>query len=211
MKLYTFRHSPNPLKARLALAELGLEYEAVEVNLFEGEHRSEAFRAVNPHGKVPVLIDGELTLPESNAILCYLGETRGGARWPDTASGRAQALRWLFFDSFSLGNQCGTLWWTDVVSKATGRPGAAAALLEDATSDLERALDVIESELEGRDYLLGADLTLPDCAVVVGLSMLEGTRLDRPERWPRVHAYRERMQARPSWQAANGDAIHRFG
>ena len=210
MKLYTFRHSPNPLKVRLALAELGVAYEPVEVNLFEGEHRGPAFAAINPHRKVPVLVDGELVLPESNAILVHLAETRGGALWPVHPSLRAHGLRWLFFDSFSLGNQCGTLWWTDVVSGATGRPPAARAVLEDATRDLSLALGVLERQLAENEFLLGSEMSLADCAVGVALVMLMGTRLDQPERWPHVTAYRERIMARPSWDEAGGAGIRSF-
>lgn len=210
MKLYTFKHSPNPLKVRLALAELGLEYEPVEINLFEGEHHGPSFSAINPHHKVPVLVDGDLVLPESNAILAYLGRTRGGALWPSDPKLEATSLRWLFFDSFSLGNQCGTLWWSDVVAPATGRPPSSEPVIEDAVRDLETALGVLERHLDGRDYLLGGELTLADCAVGVGLAMLAGTRLGRAEGWPRATAYRDRLMARPSFTQAGGDGIRSF-
>jgi glutathione S-transferase len=210
MRLYTFVHSPNPLKVRIALAELGVQVEEVQVNLFRGEHRQPEFRALNPHGKVPVLVDGDLVLPESNAILSYLGSTRGGGLWPKDAAGVARALRWLFFDAFSLGNQAGAIWWADRVSKLVGRPAADEAVLKDATEDLERALDVLEVALDGRDYLLG-DFSLADCAVGVSTQVLAGTRLDEAERWPRVRGYRQRFVARPSFAMAKGAAIHEIG
>jgi len=87
VKLYSFARSPNPLKVRIALLELGVPVDLEEVDLFRGEHRSEAFRAVNPHGKVPVLVDGDVVLPESNAILGYLGKTHGAGLWPEDARG----------------------------------------------------------------------------------------------------------------------------
>ena len=102
MRLYTFLNSPNPLKIRLALAELNLEYESKEVVLFKGEHRSEWFTKINPHQKVPVLEDGDLVLRESNAILAYLGDRYGQALWPQDAGQRALALQWLFFESFRI-------------------------------------------------------------------------------------------------------------
>src|SRR5438874_3766282 len=95
MKLYHFP-SPNPQKVSFALNELRLDCELVPVDLAKGEHREPAFRAVNPFGRVPVLVDGELTLPESHAILGYLGE-KTGRLWPASAAGRADALKWLFF------------------------------------------------------------------------------------------------------------------
>lgn len=210
MKLYTFKHSPNPLKVRLALAELGLEYEAVEINLFEGEHHHPSFAKINPHRKVPVLVDGDLVLPESNAILAHIGRTRGGKLWPNDPGLEAQTLRWLFFDSFSLGNQCGTLWWADVVAPATGRPPSPDAVIAEAVRDLETALTVLERQLDGNEYLLGAELTMADCAVGVALAMLAGTRLGGAGSWPKTVAYRDRVRARPSFAQAGGDGIQSF-
>src|SRR6266851_1229692 len=72
MKLYHFP-SPNPQKVTFALGELGLEYEMVPVDLAKGEQRKPEFLAINPFGRVPVLVDGDLTLWDSHAILAYLG------------------------------------------------------------------------------------------------------------------------------------------
>src|ERR1700747_220228 len=72
MQLYHFP-SPNPQKVTFALKELGLDCEIVPVDLGKGQHRQPAFLAVNPFGRVPVLVDDGLTLAESHAILAYLG------------------------------------------------------------------------------------------------------------------------------------------
>jgi glutathione S-transferase len=68
----------------------------VPVDLTNGEQAQPSFRALNPFGRVPVFVDGDLTLWESHAILAYLGE-KTGKLWPSDAAGRAQALKWLFF------------------------------------------------------------------------------------------------------------------
>src|SRR5262249_44646614 len=75
VKLYHFPSSPNCLKVRAVAYELGLELELATVNIFRGESRSPAFEALNPNGLVPVLIDGDFVLWESNAILTYLAST----------------------------------------------------------------------------------------------------------------------------------------
>ena len=95
MKLYHFP-SPNPQKVTFALLELGLDCEKIPVDLTKGDHREPAFLAVNPAGRVPVLVDDGVTLTESQAILAYLGD-KTGRLWPASAAGRAQALQWLFF------------------------------------------------------------------------------------------------------------------
>jgi GST-like protein len=95
LKLYYFP-SPNPMKVKFATLELGIDCEMVPVDLTKGEQAQPSFRAMNPFGRVPVLVDGDLTLWESHAILAYLGE-KTGKLWPSDAAGRAQALKWLFF------------------------------------------------------------------------------------------------------------------
>lgn len=76
MKLYYFP-SPNPQKIRFAVNELGIECETLPVDLLKREQKSPEFLALNPYGRVPVLVDGDLKLWESHAILAYLGEKTG--------------------------------------------------------------------------------------------------------------------------------------
>jgi glutathione S-transferase len=100
MQLYHFP-SPNPQKVTFALKELGLDCEIVPIDLAKGEQRQATFLAVNPAGRAPVLVDGELTLPESHAILSYLGE-KTGRLWPPSASRpRRSAPVAIFFRSTS--------------------------------------------------------------------------------------------------------------
>src|SRR3974390_2159483 len=95
MKLYHFP-SPNPQKVTFALLELGLDCEKIPVDLSKQEQRQPEFLAINPTGRVRVLVDGDGTSRESHAILAYLGETTGRL-WPETAAARAEALQSLFF------------------------------------------------------------------------------------------------------------------
>lgn len=95
MKLY-HTPSPNPQKIAFAMLELGLDCEIIPVDFTKGEQRTVEFLALNPFAKVPVLVDGDLTLWDSHAILAYLGD-KTQKLWPASASGRTDALRWLFF------------------------------------------------------------------------------------------------------------------
>src|SRR5216684_8296645 len=133
MKLYHFQ-SPNPQKVTFALSELGLEYEMVPVDLAKGEQRKPEFLAINPFGRVPVLVDGDLTLWDSHAILAYLGD-KTGKLWPTSAAGRADALRWLFFLSGHLAPPATALAYNRIAVKVLGLPGD-----EDAIARGEKAL-----------------------------------------------------------------------
>jgi len=103
--VYGFSVSGNCHKVRLLLEQLGRPYRWVEVNSAAGETQTAEFLARNPNGKVPVLErDDGSTLPESNAILCWLADgthASNGNFLPDDAWQRAQALRWMFFEQYS--------------------------------------------------------------------------------------------------------------
>jgi glutathione S-transferase len=208
MKLYNFDPSPNPLKVRLALAEMGLEYERTLVNLFQGEQREENFLRVNPMGQIPVLQDGTLTLRESNAILAYLGREYGKDLWPTGPAQESVALQWLFFESCELIQAAGRIWWADIVVPAVGRVQPAAHRATDALEDLKRPLAYLEQLFEKQPFVMGPDFSLVDCAIGVTLNMLRGTRADQRTTWPNVTEYRESIRARASWNEATGDAIH---
>ena len=98
--VYGTAASGNCHKVRMALDILGEPYEWREIDVLKGESRTPEFLAMNPNGKVPVLaIDGATFLPESNAILWYLGE--GTKLVPDDRLARARVLQWMFFEQYS--------------------------------------------------------------------------------------------------------------
>lgn len=211
MRLFTFRHSPNPLKVRIAMVELGLTYEAVEVSLFKGEHMGGELGLLNPFESVPVLEDEGRVLRESNAILAWLGKRSGKALWPRDPSIEAQALQWLFFESAHLAGSCGALWWNDVVVERIGRPKwATPEAAREAHAELPEFLDVLEQHFKNNRYVLGQEFSLVDCSLGVTLNLLRGTRLDQPERWRWIHDYSDAIVDRPSWSVADGWAIHKF-
>jgi glutathione S-transferase len=102
MKLYEFAPARS-IRVRWVLQELGVDFEAIEVNMLAGEHRKPEFLAVNPAGKLPVLVDGDLTLTESVAIALYLCEKYPQNSFlPTDLGSRAQVYRWLFFAATEL-------------------------------------------------------------------------------------------------------------
>lgn len=101
MRLYDYAASCNAYKVRLLIAQLGLDVERVEVDIFAGETLSDAFAALNPARTVPVLeLDDGRTLPESGAILWHLAE--GTPLLPADPWTRAQILRWLLWEQGEL-------------------------------------------------------------------------------------------------------------
>src|SRR5512147_246875 len=96
--LHTVDLSGNGMKVRLMLSMLGLDYETKKPDMMKGEHKSPDFLKLNPLGQVPVLVDGALTLRDSQAILVYLARKYGGDKWlPADPAQMGEVMQWLFF------------------------------------------------------------------------------------------------------------------
>jgi glutathione S-transferase len=211
MKLYgsTNDKSFNTLKIRFALAEIGVPYEFEQVDLAKGESRTPDFKRLNPHGKVPVLQDGDFALPESDAILWYLGEKHHDANLlprldaGGDAQARAQILRFLdiastaFYPAYSD-------WWTATKSDDPAKRSPVAA--DSALVKVKRALDVLETTLASGEHLVGG-FSLADVANVSILFVLKRRlEIDPIAGHERVRAWYQRVTARPTWQSvASGD------
>jgi GST-like protein len=101
LKFY-FNGSPNPTKVALFLEEAELKYEAIPIDTRKGDQFKPAFQAVNPNGKVPAIVDGDVTVFDSNAILLYLAE-KTGKFIPSSPAGRGELLSWLMFVATGVG------------------------------------------------------------------------------------------------------------
>lgn len=106
IKFY-FNGSPNPTKIALALEEMGLAYELIPVDPRRGDQFKADYLAINPNAKVPSIVDGDVTVFDSNAILLYLAEKTGSFLPPAGASNRAELLSWLMFIATGVGPFCG--------------------------------------------------------------------------------------------------------
>jgi glutathione S-transferase len=195
MKLYHFP-SPNPQKVTFALKELGLDCELVPVDLAKGEQREAAFRAVNPFGRVPVLVDGDLTLTESQAILAYLGE-KTGRLWPASPAERAGALKWLFFLAQHIMPAAGEV-ALRIRAKVLGIPVDEATVARGEQA-LPAAIGILEGRLAANRWLFGADFSLVDCAYCPVLNVIEKAGFSLAA-YPNVSAYLEVCRARPAWK-----------
>jgi glutathione S-transferase len=196
MKLYYFP-SPNPQKVRFALNELGLECETVPVDLVKREQRNPKFLALNPYGRVPVLVDGDLNLWESHAILAYLGE-KTGRLWPATAAGRADALRWLFFLTSAISPPATEVAYNRIAVKLSGGTPDEVAIARGEKA-LPPAIEVVEHHLADHKWMLGADFSLVDCDYGPTLNVLEKAGFSFAD-FPKVHAYLDATRARRAWQ-----------
>jgi glutathione S-transferase len=195
MKLYHFP-SPNPQKVTFALNELGLDCELVPLDLAKGEQRQPDFLAINSAGRVPVLIDGDLTLTESQAILVYLGE-KTGRLWPQSPAGRARALQWLFYLAQHIMPAAGQV-ALRIRARVTGIAVDEAAVAQ-GEQGLRNAFPVVEAHLAKAAWMSGGEFSLVDCAYCPILNVVEKAGFSLAG-FPQIAAYLERLRARPAWQ-----------
>ncbi len=196
MKLYHFP-SPNPQKITFALAELGLECELIAVDLRNGEQRRPQFLAMNPFGRVPVLVDGDLTLWDSHAILCYLGD-KSGKLWSTTAAGRADALRWLFFLAAHISPSATDLAFNRIAVRLLGIAGDEEAIARGEKA-LPGVIGILESQLANGKWMLGNEFSLVDCGYTPVLNVIEKAGFSYRS-FPKVQGYLDACRSRPAWQ-----------
>ncbi len=193
MKLYGFGPTRS-LRALWGLKELGLEFEFVPVNLAAGEHRSPAFLAINPAGKVPVLVDGDLVLPESAAIVLYLAEKYPEkGLMPSTLHERAQAYRWVLFAMTELEQP---LWRMAKHSFLYPEHRRLPQDIDLAREDFLAMAAVLERHMDGRRFIVGEHFSVADCVTAYLMDWANERGL--LEGLPNLAAYLQRMYQRPT-------------
>ncbi|HSD88222.1 MAG TPA: glutathione S-transferase family protein [Kofleriaceae bacterium] len=201
MDLYFSPRCGNSKRVLFAIEELGLDVERRPIDLRRGEHKTPAYLAMNPAGKVPLLVDGELLLWESNAILLYLAEQRPDrGLLPEGANARAEVYKWLFFLAYEIAKPAFQYFF----HQARIGPTVDAHDLEAAGKSLQAAMPVIEQQLTNRSFLLDA-FSLADVAYAPSMSILKIAGFDLAA-WPHLAAWSDALLARPAWQTISAAA-----
>lgn len=160
---FYFHPTPNPAKVALFLEESGLPYEVVPVDTSKGEQHLSAFRAVNPNGKVPAIVDTkgaggkEIRVFDSSAILLYLGEKTGQFMRPPEEHG--ELLSWLFFIASGLGPYSG-----QAVHFQRSAPETLPYAINRYRREAERHYGVLDAHLQGRSFIVGDAYSIADMA-----------------------------------------------
>ncbi|MES9968634.1 MAG: glutathione S-transferase family protein [Candidatus Thiodiazotropha sp.] len=191
LKLYNFPRSGNCYKVRLLLSILGLAYDRVDIDLLKGESLTDQFKQINPRGQVPVLLDGDLVIWDSMAILVYLARRYADEGWmPDDPLSQARVMQWLAVSENEL---------------LYGLARARAVLVFGKPFDLKlcqkdgrAGLAVMEQRLSHADWLAGRDISIADIACYPYVSLAgEGEVSVQP--YPAVCRWLERIEALPGW------------
>jgi glutathione S-transferase len=192
MKLYEFGPTRS-LRARWTLQELGVDFESVKIDLLAGDSLRPEFLALNPAGKLPVLVDGDLVLTESVAIVLYLAEKYPAKGFlPAGLEQRAQVNRWLLFAATELEQP---LWriarHTFIYPEARRVPADVPV----AAQDFAEMAAVLDKHMQGRQFIVGDQVTVADFVTAYTLDWANEAELLGD--FPTLKAYMERMYSRP--------------
>jgi glutathione S-transferase len=177
-----------------ALEEIGVPYELVPIDTSKGDNDKPEFLAINPNGRIPALVDGDLKLFESMAINLYLARKYGKELWPADEAGQAHALQWSFWavsevEQFLIAMLVQEL-FTPADQKRPDR-------VQDAREALASRLTVLDGQLKSRPYLLGSKFTIADLNVASVFSLAGAVKFAL-EPYPNVKKWVDGCLNRPA-------------
>ena len=194
--LYDYLPSGNGYKCRLVLKALGMPYELKEMNIVAGATRTPEYLAINPNGKIPVLmVPGRGPIAESHAIIAYLAE--GSSLMPSDPYERALMWQWMCFEQYQLEPGVATVrFWLKSLKKTPEELGERYKERFQRGAD---ALAVLQRELTGRSWLVGDQVTLADVALFA-YTHVAGEAGYRLADYPAITAWIANFKALP-WYA----------
>jgi glutathione S-transferase len=199
LALYTTALSANGRKPLALCRHLGLSPAVHTVNVYTGEGRSPEYLRIEPSGKIPVLVDGDLVLSESNAILVYLSEAHGGFRlWSRDPRRRAEIARWLFWEASAWQPVLIAILADVVAARLFGRQPVGPVRWGDAP--FRAAAATLERALAAHRFVAGDELTLADLAVAGMMTYARAARFPVDD-WPATAAWYARIEALEAWRA----------
>ncbi|KZN13090.1 glutathione S-transferase family protein [Marinomonas sp. TW1] len=196
MILHDFLPSGNGYKIRLTCAKLGLSYQLKEYDITQGETRTEAFLALSPNGKIPVLeLDNGQCLSESNAILLYLAEVHQSDLLPSNPLDKAEVTKWLFWEQYSHEpNIASVRFWLTHNAMTELKEQRLPEHLQQGRA----ALKLMDDQLAKQSYLAGDRLTLADICLFAYTHVAEEGGAYQLSDYPNVQRWIQSIQAQ-SW------------
>jgi len=192
IQVYAFS-TPNSVKVPIALEELGLDYALHPVNIRQGAQKAPPFVSMNANAKVPVLVDGDLTLTESAAILVYLAE-KTGKLLPASGEERARVFEQLFFHASGLGPAFGN---AGFFRKFAPEPIPLA--IDRFGNEAQRIVALLDDILGRQRFVAGDALSIADIAHFGWLWRRQFAEVSIEDA-PNVQRYIDELEARPAFQ-----------
>lgn len=194
------------LRVLWLLNELGLKYEMMPLDMLKGEHKTDAFRALNPAAKVPVLVDGDVVLTESSAIPLYLAEKNPKAGFiPESVDDRAQMYRWIFFLVTEIEQP---LWRIAHHTFIYPEEKRLPQDIDLARQECKEMVAVLEGHMKGRNFIVGDRLSVADFNAAYTLDWANEQKM--LEDAPRLRTFVKTMYDRPTAPPTIAQAMAKF-
>lgn len=195
LKFY-YSGAPNPTKVALMLEETGLEYDPIPVDTRRGQQHEPDFLKLNPNAKVPVIVDGDTVVFDSNGILLYLAEKTGQFLPP--AGGRGEMISWLMFVASGVGPYCG-----QAVHFQHHAPEKLPYAINRYVFEAERHFGIVDRRLAGQQWMLGDGYGIVDMALWGWARMMPMVLGEQGfEQFPNLKRFTDEVSARPAAQRA---------
>jgi len=198
MKIYSIQASNNCRRVNATVQHLGLEADVVDPSL--GDLKKPEFLALNPNGKVPLLVDGDLKLWESRAIMQYVASKKpGNTLWPSDPKRQADIARWQFWEAAHLSQGTSAYAFENLFKKMFMKQDADPAALAIGEKAWNTYAPILNAHLETNKWLCGDELTLADFSVGACFSYAEASGLPW-DRYPHIKAWYARLAELPAWK-----------
>jgi glutathione S-transferase len=198
MKLYWIK-AQAPRRVLALIKHLGIESDVDTIDVSGGQLRSAGFAAINPNRKAPVLVDGDVTLWESTAIMAYLCVKRGSDMWPtQNAREQVEVLKWLAWCDSHWSPAVGPFYFEHVVKPTFKLGDPDRAVLTDKVGDVLKFAKVLDDHLVGRSHPACERLTIADFQMA---SMATDWRVSEMplEQFPNVVRWLDGLMRLPAW------------
>jgi glutathione S-transferase len=180
---------------------LGLEHDAIAVNLREGQHKTPEYLAINPFGKVPAIDDDGFYLFESNAIMKYLCRKHGSGLYPGNLQAQAFVDQWCDFAVSLLAPAFGRVVFNRVFAPLWGAHVSEESLA-DGLKFIGNYLPVLEQRLASSKFIAGSRITIADLAVMTVLDPSEVCQIELSV-YPKLYSWREGLRATDFYKAVH--------
>ena len=193
LKFY-YSGAPNPTKVALFLEETGMPYDAIPVDTRKGEQHKPDFLAINPNAKLPAIVDGDVTVFDSSAILLYLADKTGKFLPAKTDKARGELLSWMFFVSSGVGPYSG-----QSVHFRVYAPEKIEYAINRYAFEAQRHFGIINERLGKNKYMLGDTYTIVDMNVWGWARLIPNVLGEKGwEKFPNLKRLSDEISARPA-------------
>lgn len=198
LEVYLDPATINSRKVLAALDLVGQEYHFNKIDYFAGGQKDPSFTKINPHATVPAATDGDLMLPESNAIMAYAADLQGGKAYPKDLKTRAKINAWLLWESSVWFGTC-YKYVVEYVVKPLLKAEPDQSVIDAEAPNWNKNAGILDATLAKSKFLVGNEPSIADIAVAAPMHLWKASRLPI-DKYPNLQRWYKAIEQLPSWQ-----------